>query len=240
MRLEFLRARFLLLLFMAAFFCGASASANVTTELTLTTDFDTYNYASEFNTNKSDTFVDSTTKDPNTPTDTTSSSAGTPTVSGASPSAPSPAPASSGVGTVVCLILLFCFLILLFSCAFKWYVSNGRPPPAEIGRSLAECVRNIWAALGRLRLSSKENDEEHKDEEEMEAGIKTPEDQDTRGSDPQDVSDDDSSDYSNVGGAEWTKKGKEIDGQGNEGEDEMSSVELKDETERMKDDLTVL
>lgn len=102
-----------------------------------------------------------------------------------------------------------------------------------------ECMRNVWAAAADLlRPSSKDIEEEHEDEEEM-AGIKMPEDQNNRG-DAEDDSDEDSSDYANVGGYEGTKKGEDMDSQGNEGEDEMSSVELKDETERMKDDLTVL
>lgn len=86
-----------------------------------------------------------------------------------------------------------------------------------------------------LRPSSKDDEEEEEDEE-KEAG-KEAEEEKTQGQYAEDDGgDSDSSDYSNVQGFTVSKKTEE-----NEGDDDMSSVELKDEkTEREKDDLTVL
>lgn len=104
---------------------------------------------------------------------------------------------------------------------------------------VAESARNAWAALMELlRPSSKE---EEKDEE-TEAGEEKRQPDDEEGDDYND-NDDSSGNYSSVDGTAMTgepKTNEEEDGRGNDREDDMMSVELKDEkSEGGKDNLAM-
>lgn len=103
---------------------------------------------------------------------------------------------------------------------------------------VTESARNAWAALLELlRPSSKE---EEKDEE-MEAGEEKRQREDDE--DDYNDNDDSSGNYSSVDGTAMTggpKTNEEEDGRGNDREDDMMSVELKDEkSEQGKDNLAM-
>ncbi|GAA6067921.1 uncharacterized protein LOC113650020 [Tachysurus ichikawai] len=237
----FLRALLCLLLSTSPVLCGVSASYNTTNGMASTPEGNKNVTNSESPTTAPPgttsftttaqirTTIKSTSSRPQVPVKPTVKPEASATTTTNSRSAP-----RSGVGVALCLILFICFLILLFFCAYKWYIRNGRPSFTETCRRLTEWVRNAWVAAG-LRPSSKDDEEEEEDEE-KEAG-KEAEEEKTQGQYAEDDGgDSDSSDYSNVQGFTVSKKTEE-----NEGDDDMSSVELKDEkTEREKDDLTVL
>ncbi|XP_026801003.3 uncharacterized protein LOC113545725 [Pangasianodon hypophthalmus] len=239
----FLRA-LCLLLSMAPVFHGASASLNTTNVTATTMTYNTSATESAAPTTTPDTnFSFEETQDTSTIITTSSETRSTTTTTVPSNASPTAATTQANVGTVVCLILFFCFLILLSFCAYKWYIHQGRPSCLEIWRRVTECARNAWAmAVACLRPSSKAEEVD----EEMEAGITEAEEQKKQEEDADDEDDDDDSsdNYSCMDGTammEKPKKDEEEDGQSSEGEDDMSSVELKDEkTEREKDDLTVL
>ncbi|XP_027013827.2 uncharacterized protein LOC113650020 [Tachysurus fulvidraco] len=230
----FLRALLCLLLSTVPELCGVSASYN-TTNGTASTPERTENVTDRESpkTSTPSTTSSTTTAQTRTTIESTSSGAQVPVKTTVQPTTISPLTSSYGVGVALCPILFICFLILFFFCAYKWYIRNGRPSFTETRRRLTECVRNAWVAAG-LRPPSKDEEEEEEDEEE--AG-KEVEEEKNQGQYAEDVgSDSDSSDYSNMEGFTVSKKTE-----GNEGDDDLSSVELKDEkTEREKDDLTVL
>ncbi|KAK2865876.1 hypothetical protein Q7C36_001932 [Tachysurus vachellii] len=225
----FLRALLCLLLSTVPVLCGVSA---ITTNVMASTPEGNENVTnSESPTTASPGTVITTTAQITTTIKSTSSGAQVPKTSAATISPPT---SRYGVSVALCLILFICFLILLFFCAYKWYIRNGRPSFTETRRRLAEWVRNAWVAAG-LRPSSKDDEEEEEDEE-KEAGKEAEEDKNQGQYAEDDGGDSDSSDYSNMEGLTVSKKTEE-----NDGDDDMSSVELKNEkTEREKDDLTVL
>ncbi|XP_060773190.1 uncharacterized protein LOC132883499 [Neoarius graeffei] len=241
----FLRALYLLLC-MAPVFHGESDSQNNTTITMRTTEHSTN--ATESASPKTTLPIITTTfttKTHDIPRTNIMSSESTPlpTTRARSDSTPTTTTPSSDAGTVVCVILFFVILIIvLFICTYKWYIRQGRPSFPEIQRHIAESVRNAWAAtMECLRQSSKEEEEE----EEMEAGISEAEQQkEKEDAEDEDEEDDSSADYSSMDGTvmmEKPKKDEQEDGQSNEREEDMTTIELMDEKmEKEKDDLTVL
>lgn len=140
---------------------------------------------------------------------------------------------------VVIVLFILCIIIVLIYCTYKWYTRHGRPSFLEACRIVAESARSAWAAVTEhLTPSTKEGEEE----EEMEVGINEAEEKKNQEEDAEyDDSDTSSGDYSNMGGVEMMEEPKKDEEQDEGRDDDMTSIELKDEKmEQEKHNLTVL